>query len=272
MSTSVPRPVSVDLAALTRDFAAVMRARAPYRPPTPTERDDATGALLAIAEGRIPATATSTLGRLGFTVGEQVDSATGRPSALVVNERGTDRAWGLYAIDLSRPVQAAVEVPHPNADVHTEEIGAEVYGQAPGSILLVAGAHRRAGNGHADVAHQDDSLFNALATALAERGVPQLQLHGFRDDALAGTDLIISPGAGRPTPLVRSAATRLSEAGFALCRAWEQKCGDLAGTRNVQGKTAANLGTAFVHLEINRRVRDGSGERSAVARALAAAM
>ena len=89
-------------------------------------------------------------------------------------------------------------MPHPGSDRHTEQLGLALFRALPGAALLIAGAHRRAADGTADVAHQPDSMFHALATHLADRGADQLQLHGFDDDSLADHDIVISAGAGTP--------------------------------------------------------------------------
>jgi hypothetical protein len=249
-------------------FASSLSPDAPYRPPTQTEREDAAAALLTIAEGLVPPAARATLQRLGFSITEGTDPATGRRYALVLNELGTDRAWGVYLADLTGPATLAVEVPHPNFDLHTERLGVALHRQDAGSMLLMAGAHRRAADGAADVAHREDSLFHAVATGLAERKLPQVQLHGFHDASLPGAEVVISAGAADASPMIRTAAGRLAEAGFGTCRAWAQQCGDLEGTRNVQGKAAARLGTVFIHVECARTVRDDPARRAALVRAL----
>jgi len=261
----------LDIAPLISDFASALSANAPYRAPSQSEREDGAAALVSIAEGRVAASATKALERLGFTVSEHEDPVTQRRYALVVNERGTERAWGLYVIELGAAARVAVEVPHPGFDLHTEEIGVELHRRTAGSMLLVAGAHRRAADGEADVAHEEHSLFHAVATGLAGRGLPQVQLHGFHDGALPEVDVIVSAGAGEAAAEIRDAAARLGDAGFALCRAWAGKCGDLEGTRNVQGKAAQRLGTVFAHVELSRSVRDSPTRRVGVAGSLAAA-
>lgn len=234
---------TTDLGEEVRQFAAGLDDDAPYRPPELAERRQLLSALRALEAGEPKDV-------LGFTMRTGVDGKTGRRFGLAVNPPG-ERAWGWYLVDLSAPVRLVIEVPHPNSDLRTEELGLALYQAVPGSILLVAGTHRRA----ADVAHSTDSMFHAVASDLAGRGLPQVQLHGFHDDSLPDTDVVVSPGAGDAGEAVRRVADGLDE-DFRVCRSWRQDCGQLAGTTNEQGRDAARQGTPFVHVEISRTVRD----------------
>jgi hypothetical protein len=256
-------PVATDLGTKIRQFAKGLADDDPYRPPEPAERRRFLAALHALEKGK-PTDA------VGFTMRTGVDKETGRRFGLAVNGPG-ERAWGWYLVDLSAPPRLVVEVPHPNFDLHTEEIGLALYRAVPGSILLMAGTHRRAANGAGDVAHRKDSMFHAVAADLASRGLPQVQLHGFHDDNLPDTDVVISPGAGDPGNAVRRVADRLAE-DFQVCRSWRQDCGRLEGTTNEQGRDAASRGTTFVHVEISRTIRDDRDEWSSLVRAIAKAM
>ena len=181
----------------------------------------------------------------GFVRFEGTDPATGRRYAAVSSDRG----WGLYLIDLSAPTRLAIEVPHANSDLDTEQVGLGLFRQLPGAILLVTGTHRKV----VDVAHEENTVFNAVARLLAERSVPQVQVHGFDDESLPSFDVVLSSGAGPVSSLARG----VSLAGFDTCRAWEAVCGKLEGTRNVQGQDAASLGSPFLHVELSRSVRSG---------------
>jgi len=269
---SPPPRAGSDLAGFFATFAAGLRESDPYRPPTDAERATAVTGLRTLFDGadRIDA-ARAALEPLGFAVSTGTDTATGRRYAMAVSERGSDRAWGAYVIDLSAPARLVIQVPHPNFDLGTEEIGVALFRRAPGSVLLVAGAHRKAADGAGDVAHRDDSLFHAASADLAERDLPQVQLHGFHDRSLPGKDVVVSAGAGDPGPEVKRAASALADRGLDVCRAWRDDCGKLSGTRNVQGRAAADRGTVFLHVEISRRVRDDEKRWSRLVRALAAA-
>lgn len=254
-----------DLAERVLAFASALSTRAPYRAPADAERDDAAREILSVLAGRPGA-----LARMGFSVEHGTDSANGRRYALVASEPNAERGWGLYSADPGVPARLVIEVPHPNSDLFTEHTGIALHRRESGSVLLVAGAHRRLGRRAADVAHRRDSVFHAVAARLMRAGLPQVQLHGFVDASLPGIDVILSPGAGDATEAHDAAANSLRDAGFTVCRAWAERCGDLEGRTNVQGGLAARLGTPFLHVEINRTTRQSAARRDAVVRALTA--
>jgi hypothetical protein len=258
---------ATDLGAEVRRFAAGLDDDDPYRPPEDAERRRLLSGLRALEAGESPREAED----LGFTARTGVDEQTGRPFGLLVNPAG-ERAWGWYLVDRSAPVRQVIEVPHPNSDLRTEEIGLALYRAVPGSVLLVAGTHRRAGNDAddaGDVAHRTDSMFHAVARDLARRGLPQIQLHGFHDDNLPDTDVVISPGAGKAGDTVRRLADHLADEDFEVCRSWREDCGRLEGTKNEQGREAAAQDTPFVHVEISRTIRNDREAWSRLVGALA---
>jgi hypothetical protein len=161
----------------------------------------------------------------------------------------------MFIADYDTRPRLVIEVPHPNFDLHTEQVGIDLYRRLPGSAGLVAGAHRKAGDNTADVAHNADSLFNAVAMELAKQGLPQVQLHGFDDRSLPDTDVVVSSGATPHTSAHEGIADRLSDRGLAVCRVWEQPCGNLEGKRNVQGAATDGLGGVFAHIECDSEVR-----------------
>jgi hypothetical protein len=255
---SWPEPNSLDLEATLTGFAASLDFFTPYEPPTPAEQE-AFIAGLRSWDGQ--------LGSLGYRVITGVDTETGRKFGLATQVPDSERSWGLYLLDLSVPATLAIEVPHPANDLHTEQLGLAMFRRLPGALLAVAGTHRRA----TDVANQVDSLFHAVATDAAARGLVQVQLHGFRDSSLPGTDVVVSPGAGEVSAPLRRAADSIEASGFAVARAWDNPRGVLQGKRNAQGIEAARRGSVFLHLEINRTVRDDPDLRSALVNALASA-
>jgi hypothetical protein len=251
---SWPEPNSPDLEAVITGFAAGLDFFSPYEPPTSHER---AAFLLGLQswDGQLSA--------LGYRVLTDVDPETGRRFGLATH----GQSWGLYLVDLPVRTSLVIEVPHPANDLHTERLGLALFRRLPGALLAVAGTHRRA----SDVASQVDSLFHAVSTDAAARGLPQVQLHGFRDSSLPGTDVVVSPGAGKASQPLRRVADCLESGGFAVVRAWEQPRGVLQGRRNAQGAEAARAGSVFLHLEINRTVRDDPDLRTALVNALASA-
>jgi hypothetical protein len=262
-----------DLAQRLTEFSAQLSPMQPYRDPTPSEQRRAVDALTRLVTGGSGALASAAegFGALGFDHVDQVDPATGRRYAMFSTRPGDRRPWGVVLVDLSAPVHLVIEVPHPNFDLKTELVGARLFDATPGAVLLMAGAHRRAERNAADVAHNDRSMFSVLAAALAHQGLPQVQLHGFADGSLPGRDAVVSTGDAAPSGSAQRVADRLASLGLAVCRPWTQTCGELEGTLNVQAREAGRVGTVFIHLEMNNRVRSDDRLRDAVADAIAAA-
>ncbi len=253
-----------------RTIAGRLKADAPYRDPTSRERDTGAAAMRDLLDGRWDA-ALSGLTGLGFTATRDSDPTSGRPLLMLTGDEHGDRAWGVVLVDLSAPVRLGIEVPHPNSDMETERVGGQLFSRLPGSILLMAGAHRQAGHDKADVAHNDRSMFSAMADQLADRGIPQLQIHGFATRALPDADVIVSTGAAPGSDAAHRLADSLEDAGLRVCRAWQQSCGQLEGTTNVQGRYAAGRGAVFLHLETSWRVRGDAQRRLALVAAIAKA-
>ena len=236
-----------------------------YEQPGRASRNDLVDAVLALLDGR-EQEARRLLERRGYR------TAAGQGEQLVLPAQvPDDRGWGLYAV---RPqgLPVAVEVPHPRADWRTEHLGAALAERVDAALLLVAGARRDRDDGNADVAHQQDSVFAAVHAALAERGIPAVQLHGYADDSSPGNDVVVSPGRTEVGPLVTRVASRLEDAGLRTCRAWREDCGPLEGRTNVQGAASDAAGTPFLHLEVSRSVRENPDARAAVVEAVAAAV
>jgi hypothetical protein len=240
-----------------REFTGRLTPRGPYRPPTPEERDAVVDAVASLVASGSDAAgpAQHTLEEAGFTVGVSSTEA-GQEYLVARSDPATERSWGVIALPLGTTPRLLVEVPHPNADYKTEEVGLAVLAEVPDAVYLQAGAHRRAADERADVAHAADSLFHALAVDLSTRlRLPQLQLHGFgeRDDFDA--DVVLGGGPEDPAPSVRALADRIEAAGLSVCRAWAGRGSELEGRRNVQGRAAARAGLPFAHVEMSVSVR-----------------
>lgn len=265
------RPGS-DAPALDRqidDLTERLNPRQNYRPPSDAEARRAVEAVeQLIAAG--PDAARAGLAAMGFTVGPLHDAAAQRDCLVAADEGHGHRTWGMLVVaaDADRP-DVLVEVPHPRADLQTERIGLAMFRALPRSGLLLAGAHRRAAGGAADVAHQSDSLFHALAEDLGRQGALQLQLHGFADASLPGTDVVISSGKARVGERAERLADALDDLGLDVGRAWRERCAGLEGRSNAQGKAAARHDLDFVHLELSHTTRMDPQRRSAVVGAVA---
>ncbi|GIG61547.1 hypothetical protein Lfu02_59190 [Longispora fulva] len=262
-----------DPAVMVRDMTRKVDAGQLYRDPSGSEAQIAKDAVLRLLDApATPAGYESAFAGLGFRTVTGTDPVTSRPYLLLLGERGTERSWGAILVDRSVPVSLVVEVPHTGFDLNTDVIGMAEFRARPGAVLLVAGAHRNAAGGLADVAHNDRSLFHALTTALAGRGLPQVQLHGFADESLPDWDVVVSVGAAGVLAQARAVSDALTTAGFDVCRAWERQCGKLEGNNNVQGRAAAQLGQVFVHVEISNSNRGDADSRARIVEALAHAM
>ncbi|TQM05935.1 hypothetical protein [Pseudonocardia kunmingensis] len=240
-----------------REFTGQLSPRGPYRPPEPAERDAVLGAVASLLQAG-PAEgdpARRTLEEAGFTVGLAAN-ASGEEFLVARSDPASERSWGLIALPLDREPRLLVEVPHPNSDYGTEEVGLAVLAARPDAIYLQAGAHRRAADESADVAHEVGSLFHALAVDLSVRlRLPQLQLHGFGERDDLDDDVVLGGGPEDPAPAVRDLADRLEEADLSVCRAWSRRCRGLEGTTNVQGHAASLFGLPFAHVEMSADLR-----------------
>jgi hypothetical protein len=268
-----PDSGTIDLRHEVARFVSALREDARYRPPDPHERQVLGNAVDRLAQHGRDALGgiAEELRPLGYTVRTGTEARTGRDLVLLINEPKTERGWGLYAVDLTRPATVVVEVPHPAFDLRTETLGVDLFTSGPSAVLAVSGTHRRVADGAGDVAHRADSMFQAVTDQLAARGLPQVQLHGFDDGSLPGVDVVLSSGATGASPALPGVATRLSDAGLRVCEAWHTDCGELEGRRNQQGIAAAARGTTFVHVELSRTVREDAGRTAAVVGALGAA-
>lgn len=258
---SSSEPVRLDSrglgAAVLAFVAAQQEDRSAYERPSDSAARDLSRSVLALGTGDRDG-AEELAAAHAYEV---VELSSGR-LALAPQVLPDDRGWGLYVVDPTG-ADLAVEVPHPRADQDTERLGAELVEQVGARYLLVAGAFRRAADG-ADVAREPDAVFSLVHRALAEAGVPAVQLHGYAEDSLPTVDLIPSPGAADLSPLVRRIADAAEDEGFAVCRPWREDCGQLEGRRNVQGLASAGAGAVFVHLELTRDLRLPAGRERVV--------
>ncbi|WP_043719276.1 hypothetical protein [Micromonospora maris] len=258
------------MAGLVDELTGALSAVGPYRDPDSAERRTAARAARAlVAGGDETEDADRLFAELGFQARHGIDSATGRECSSYLATGSDRRTWGAVLVDRSATARTVIEVPHPGFDINTEKIGLALHRRLPGSVLLVAGAHRQAAAGAADVAHNNRSLFHSLAVAFAEAGLDEIQLHGFADRNLPSSDVVVSTGAAPTNRLARRIADSLSELGLRTCRSWVRRCGQLEGRTNQQGRAAAEAGTVFVHLELNWSIRSDSTIGDRVVAALA---
>ncbi len=266
-------PVPVDLAARVDEYTAGFTADGPYTAPDAAQRRAVAEGVLGALDGQSEQ-AGRALARAGYRLTEFTEAATGRrvaEIAEIADDPGTgSRGWGRVYLDLSARPYWSVQVPHPVSDARTEALGVDMFRAAPGGVLVLAGAHRRAGaDGSSDVAHRSDTVFAAVVEALTGRGLPGIQVHGFDEGSLPGQDAVVSSGAGQAGPAAELTAAGLARAGYAVCRAWREKCGQLGGTTNVEGRFAAGAGVPWLHVELGNGLRTEPARRAVVAGVLA---
>jgi hypothetical protein len=275
------------LAGVVDRFTTSLRADGPYRPPSAADAPAVDGLVAAVlaacADPEVSARSAhpTDLATAAAAAGFGVHHVGGR--RLLVSDPHTPRAWGLVVLPavVGDPApQVVVEIPHPHSDLRTERVGLGVVDRLDGALLLQAGAHRHASapawarrraDFPADVSHRPDSVFARLAAGIVVvRGSPQVQIHGCADRD--GFDVVASSGAAPGTSLLEEVTRGLCAAGERVRGGGEPGCEALSGTRNVQGRLAARLGTPFVHLELCRSLRADPRRRDAVARVVADAV
>ncbi|RPK90053.1 hypothetical protein EES46_14105 [Streptomyces sp. ADI98-10] len=258
---SVPRARElVDLRSRVLGYTAEFRADSPYRPPGKAQRARLAKAVGSLLSGDAQ-DAERQLAPLGLGLTRLTDTDSGRRyDEIAATGGGESTRWGRLYLNADSTVRWNAQVPHPVSDRDTEALGVRLLEQNPGGALVLAGAHRRAGeDGAADVAHREDSAFQAIVVELQKRGVPGVQLHGFSDSSDRPYDAVVSTGAVETAPAeVVAMADRMDDDGLRVCRAWNARC-PLEGRANVQGRSAEREHAGFVHVELARHARADDG-------------
>ncbi|MGC5256504.1 hypothetical protein ACPXCG_09125 [Gordonia sp. DT218] len=192
------------------------------------------------------------------------------PAVNALVERGDPTAGnGLYVVrDSASPL--IVQAPHPVADQKSEYMGAQLFSETDARLFMMAGAHRTAGDGSADVAHRSDSTFAAVNDAVVQKGMTVVQLHGFSSENHEHYgDVVLSDTVGDPSPTLRRLDEDLEDEGFDTCMYDGKKCKKLAGTTNVQAIAARARGAAFIHIEVDAGIREDTSKRRKLMRVIA---
>jgi hypothetical protein len=264
-----PEAASTDLLSEVQQFSQGMSAETGYTRPTQAERTAISTGVQRVLDNA-PNEAKDVLAAVGYTISERVDTATQRRYHEISDNAGNSRGWGRVVIDTSESARLGIEVPHPKADQDSESLGVELFRKAPGSVLVIAGAHRRAAeNRVADMAHTTTSVFQDLHELLVRRRVPVVQLHGFQNETAPDSDVVVSAGPPLSSPLALRTAQRLESAGLSVCKPWVTGCPGLEATTNVQARYSDEQKAEFVHVEVSRDIRDSPSARDQVASVLA---
>ncbi|MCA9177360.1 MAG: VCBS repeat-containing protein, partial [Planctomycetales bacterium] len=252
---------------------------------------DGANALLA---GDLTAAATQTWD-LGYQLVRFTDTTVnqqylGLRERLVGGEQ--QQGWGSYFVFPGATDNALVEVPHPIADLRSWEVGAIAFRDSNARGFLLSGAHRDAnGADTADVAHLADSVFQQVHQSWNDvnGATTTWQVHGFgigNHAFPAGTDAVISNGTGGVSGEVVTLDQRLEGLGLetyayntlAASHPLNQLPNDtldgttfasLGATTNVQRQHASTLNATFVHIELERNIRDDATKRQQVGAAIA---
>jgi hypothetical protein len=258
-----------DLLSDVQRFAEGMSAETGYTRPTQAERTAVSNGVQRVLDNA-PGEARDVLAAVGYTIRQLVDTATNRTFYEISDNAGNSRGWGRIMIDTSESARLGIEVPHPKADQDSESLGVELFRKAPGSVLVVAGAHRRAAeNRVADMAHTTSSVFEDLHELLVRRQVPVVQLHGFQNETAPDSDVVVSAGPPLKNQFAQQTAQRLEAAGLSVCKPWVTGCPGLEATTNVQARYSDEQKADFVHVEVSRDIRDSPSARDQVASVLA---
>jgi hypothetical protein len=264
-----PEAASTDLLSEVQQFSQGMSAETGYTRPTQAERTAISTGVQRVLDNA-PNEAKDVLAAVGYTISERVDTATQRRYHEISDSAGNSRGWGRVVIDTSESARLGIEVPHPKADQDSESLGVELFRKAPGSVLVIAGAHRRAAeNRVADMAHTTASVFEDLHELLVRRRVPVVQLHGFQNETAPDSDVVVSAGPPLTSPLAVRTAQRLESAGLSVCKPWVTGCPGLEATTNVQARYSDEQKAEFIHVEVSRDIRDSPSARDQVASVLA---
>ncbi|MHB9859714.1 hypothetical protein [Streptomyces sp. YIM S03343] len=271
---SVPRARElVDIHERVLSYTADFRPGGPYTPPDRTERDRLSQAVGHLLEGDA-AQAQRLLAPLGLGVTRLTDTGSGhRYDEIAATGPGRAAHWGRLYLNADSRTRWNVQVPHPVSDQDTEKLGLRLLEDSPGGSLVLAGAHRKAGqNGAADVAHREDSAFHTIVVTLQKYGVPGLQVHGFAESSGGPYDAVISGGAAQSASNAASAlADRMEADGLRVCRGWSAHC-PLEGTLNVQGRSATRQHSPFLHVELAPDARGDGNDADKAAGALGATL
>lgn len=251
--------------------AAAPRGSGDYRPPTREQAARLAAAVGALSRGDTGA--AEGVEPLGYEVRELEHG--GRRLLALVEGTSKRRHWGAFVLDPDTASEVVVEVPHPISDLATPQVGLELFARTRARALLLAGAHRGAGEqDSADVAHRTDSAFEAVHRVLLRDDSVVVQLHGFddgrRDDP---ADVVLSGGTDDPPGRLRDVRNALTDQDFEVCLfRGGPRCRDLAARTNVQGRSAREVGALFVHVEAAPALRRQREPRARLVEALAVSL
>lgn len=207
----------------------------------------------------------------GFVLERQ--RASGGELWLLCERPDAKRGAGAIVLRRGGARELLVEAPHTFFDAGTLPIAVTAFAESRARALLVNTVHRHASRrgrdarddgesdddkdpAGSDVAHAAASFFLAAHDeASARAGAPALQLHGFGDSAVPGASVVLS-AAGTNAKIDDVATAVSSVIDRDRVRVYPRDVRRLGGTTNVQARSSARAGRAFVHAELSRTFRD----------------
>ena len=172
----------------------------------------------------------------------------------VILQPATAFADGFYVVRLTEQDPVVVQAPHAWYDLKTGRLASLLFEEGVGQVLMMNSGQRYAVE-RADLAHHDDTYFQAFTIAAAQSLDQPLvvQLHGFADEN-SRASTVLSPGSALADP-ADLAASRKDLSSLLPGRS---KSGDavpkLAGRTNAQG-IALSSHARFLHLELSKKAR-----------------
>jgi hypothetical protein len=202
------------------------------------------------------------LSKIGFEV---IDVAEMHGAVLLREREGEKRGGGAYVLRPASTSRVFVEAPHTFFDEGTFPLACELFRRANAHALFIETAHRYKsappnvdGSYPADVAHAEDSLFQAATEGVldAMTNAKVVQLHGFVPRESFGSVVLSSGDKVEGQRLVLHAKDRLDAVlGSAAVRRFPEDASELGATTNVQGVVVRKAGGEFLHVEIEARLR-----------------
>jgi hypothetical protein len=252
---------------VTSELKRLRKRSGVYVAPTNSElveyRTWFSGALKAIAEAKSPPP------HPGFSA-----RAVAHELWLFAEQPHRQRGAGALLVRTSADARnVLVEAPHTFFDVGTLDVAVTVFHELRARALLINTVHRtaggdapaddaeelrdhaRSGTAAADLAHAPQSFYLAAHRELVEAfgRAGTVQLHGFRDEALPGTRVVVS--AAGSTADARAVQSGLAQALGPGVHLYPVDVKRLGGTTNVQARASIETNAPFLHLELSRSLR-----------------
>jgi hypothetical protein len=227
-----------------------------YEQPAPSDLAQAKDLFKLTLLGERPAAELKTgWDKLGFSFHEL--TAEGEPMWLVSEPPGSESGGGWYLFRTNHQSTLAFETPHAKNDVHTGIIGLRLFRAGTARVLAASTITRH----RADIAHLDDTYFQAFTLAFAEACPTGLvvQLHGFESENHnnIAADILASAGTKSPGPWLEEVVEKLKQATSVRVLAYPRDTKVLGGTTNAQGKMLNQTPHCrFLHLEITPELRE----------------